>query len=717
MASSEEILEELLERKGWAKLLHSQQQAYDNGLLKKSVNYVIIAPTASGKTGIAELAMLKCLKEGRRVAYLVPLSSLINDKLQQFNHFTDEYTIYPKEDSKVEFKDAGIVLMTFENFYRNALIRPDIISTFGLVVVDEFHVLYDNLRGFNLEKVLTIIKLYNIRVICLSATFENRDLISEWLNASIIFIPKELRAVELKHSYIDLSKIPSRLQVDTLFRELENRDLYPAIIFCHKRQDTQSRAEKFCSLCTDNVNSLQEVRKKFSEILGRITYTNEENSLIECIIKGIAFHHSGLRREVRSYIEHLFRNRKLKYLFATTGLAYGVNFPARTVVLFDVDFWNFSLGRQEKIPVYMYLQMAGRAGRPQYDDIGYAYIVAKDTDQLERRIPEYLDGRIEEATSKIGNDDFFQKTILELIFSGKNRDEDIISFFKETYYNFLSEKEVQLLVPFNLIETIKRHVETLHKYEFLVSEGAAGYRLTNLGEVSIDFLFKSYIPYELTPFVYLNRYLNHIGHVQHDFNLIYAMFKMFKELNTPKLYGKRSDEIDSFFRRRRKNEKQIGNAEYSSYATYYGWMENLDEVQIEDRFKVHAHPIASNSKELRRILEVYKSLAERKIFDIPEEFDIFCDRIYYGVTEEELPFVRKRGLGRDSVRSLSNYCKNVLIPNQGYSGTLLEILCQLYQDFGEEGFIGVHVPYIDGVGLKRAELILSVIKEELEVPE
>ena len=46
MASSEEILEELLERKGWAKLLHSQQQAYDNGLLKESVNYVIIAPTA-----------------------------------------------------------------------------------------------------------------------------------------------------------------------------------------------------------------------------------------------------------------------------------------------------------------------------------------------------------------------------------------------------------------------------------------------------------------------------------------------------------------------------------------------------------------------------------------------------------------------------------------------------------------------------------------------
>jgi len=713
MTNPEDIVEELLERKGWRGLFPSQALAVDKGLLTSSSNFVIIAPTASGKTGIAELAMIQSLREGRRIAYLVPLSSLINDKIDEFNHFQDEHTIYPTEDTE-DFKDADIVLMTFEHFYRNALLRPDIISTFGLVIVDEFHVLYNKLRGFNLEKVLTLIKLFKIRTICLSATFENKDLISEWMNAEIIFIPKELRSIELTHEYINLSEIPNPIKVDTLFRELNSRNLPPVIIFCHRRQDTQARAEKFHGLLRDVVNPPRTIRDTFSEILGRSIFTEEEQSLIECITKGVAFHHSGLRRDIRSYIEETFKERKLNHLFATTGLAYGVNFPAKTVVLYDIDFWDFRQGRQENIPVYLYLQMAGRAGRPQYDDVGYAYVVAKDTDQLERRIPEYLEGQIEEAISHIGYDDYFQKTILELIFAGKNRDQDILSFFKETYFNFLSEKESQQLVPFNLFDTVQRHTEILFKNGFLVSEGAAGYRLTDLGQVSIDFLFKSYIPYELTPFVHLDRYLDKVGEVQYNFNLIYSMFKIFEDINTAKIPRRRSDAIDAVFRRRGRSKKQTGHAEYSSYATYYGWIENIDEVMIEDRFLVHAHPIALKARELRRLLDVYRALAEKKLFDIPEEFEVLCDRIYYGVTEEELPFVRKRGIGRDTVRSLRSYCQSVL-GTQGYSGSVLNVLCQLFQSAGEEGFMKTHVPYINGVGPKRAEIILSVVKEQLEI--
>ena len=63
MSSPSEIVEELLRLKGWSELFEVQQLAIDNGLLDNSSNLVIIAPTASGKTGIAELAMLKRLEE------------------------------------------------------------------------------------------------------------------------------------------------------------------------------------------------------------------------------------------------------------------------------------------------------------------------------------------------------------------------------------------------------------------------------------------------------------------------------------------------------------------------------------------------------------------------------------------------------------------------------------------------------------------------------
>lgn len=710
MNPSEQIVKELLLIKGWPDLYPAQKIAYENGLLDTLSNFVVIAPTASGKTGIAEMAMLQMLKEGRRVAYLVPLYSLINDKVREFKYLKSKYSIYP--DNDVDFGSADIVITTFEFFYRNALLRPDIVETFSLVIVDEFHVLYDELRGFNLEKVLTVTKLFKNRIICLSATFESRENIKEWIGAEIVFVPKEHRAVKLTYDAIDLSGINGNKQVNVLYEFLEREKSYPTIIFCHRRYDTQSRAENFCKYCNNVVNSPEELKENFERMLDRVSLTEEESSLLNCMIKGIAFHHSGLSPELREFIEDCFREIKLKYLFSTTGLAYGINFPAKSVVLYDLDFWNPRTSKWDKIPVYMYLQMAGRAGRPGFDKEGYAYVVAKNKDQLEKRVPEYLEGKIEEATSHIGLDDFFQKTILELIYSGKNRDDEIIQFFKETYYNFLSQKEALRLVQFDLFEAIKRHATALYENGFIVPEGAAGYRLTDLGEVTIEFLFKSFIPYELVPFMKLNRYLDRAKEIEYDFNLIYIMFILFEEIRTSKMPRKRSDVVDSFFKKAGiRNIKKIGHAEYSAYATYFGWMENMDEVLIEDRFTVHSHTIAYKARELRRLLSVYRALAEKKHFDIPQEFDLLCDRFYYGITEEELPFIRKRGIGRETCRSLKDYCNNVLKKDPlNYKGTMIEILISLYKNLGVDKFLDTHIKYVSNVGPKRASLILSVVE-------
>ena len=87
MSSPEEIVEELLRLKGWNELYEVQQKALDMGLLESSSNLVVIAPTASGKTGIAEMAMLKRLKEGGRILYLVPTVSLINDNKSKYTAY------------------------------------------------------------------------------------------------------------------------------------------------------------------------------------------------------------------------------------------------------------------------------------------------------------------------------------------------------------------------------------------------------------------------------------------------------------------------------------------------------------------------------------------------------------------------------------------------------------------------------------------------------
>ena len=53
--------------------------------------------------------------------------------------------------------------------------------------------------------------------------------------------------------------------------------------------------------------------------------------------------------------------------------------PSKYVVIRDYTRWT-SQGPQA-IPVFDYEQMSGRAGRPQYDDTGYSYLVAKSMEE------------------------------------------------------------------------------------------------------------------------------------------------------------------------------------------------------------------------------------------------------------------------------------------------------------------------------------------------
>jgi len=82
-----------------------------------------------------------------------------------------------------------------------------------------------------------------------------------------------------------------------------------------------------------------------------------------------------------------------------------------------------------------------------------------------------------------------------------------VKFFENTFYNFQSKKEETQFVPFDLFSILKSHVQYLYSAGFIVPLGAPGNKLTDLGEVTVDFLFRTFAIYELTPFIELNRIL------------------------------------------------------------------------------------------------------------------------------------------------------------------------------------------------------------------
>mmetsp|Transcript_10845 Transcript_10845/g.19822 ORF Transcript_10845/g.19822 Transcript_10845/m.19822 type:complete len:1849 (-) Transcript_10845:249-5795(-) len=103
--------------------------------------------------------------------------------------------------------------------------------------------------------------------------------------------------------------------------------------------------------------------------LDRLLYKTKwsrTHPLIRALQRGIGVHHDELHRAYKDLVETLFRTKHLKVVVATSTLALGVNMPARTTVF---------CGDSPDLDPLKYRQMAGRAGRRGYDNIGNVVFV------------------------------------------------------------------------------------------------------------------------------------------------------------------------------------------------------------------------------------------------------------------------------------------------------------------------------------------------------
>lgn len=393
-------------------------------------------------------------------------------------------------------------------------------------------------------------------------------------------------------------------------------------------------------------------------------------------------------------------------------MAYGVNFPTKTAVLADLTFFDKNEpGFRADVPVYLYLQMAGRAGRTGLEKEAFSYIVSKNAIEHQYKAPAYLTAKLERATSKIGVDSYFRKALLELIYSGRNTDKQILSFFENTFHNYQTRKSISAFVPFSLYDAIKGHMMYLYNNGMISPLGGSEYKLTDFGNLVTTFLFWSYSGYALEPFIEMKKILDKEGEVRSDFGTIYSISKLFDSANLAKVPRKTTKEIEEFYENN--GITDVAQAEYSAYAIFNGWMINKDELEIEQQFNVYSGQLSQTTMELYKLLKIYESIAKKMNLKVAPDYKTFIERVRYGVTEEELPFVKLKQIGRGTVRELNKYSRGVLKKAaRGYKGTLLQVLLQLHKEEGDKKFLDIHIKYIENVGQARAERILEFIKEE-----
>jgi replicative superfamily II helicase len=358
-------------------------------LLKSDENVVVAAPTASGKTVLAELAMVRELSKPRsgKVLYLAPLRALTNEKEREWDALFrpmgfDVYVVSgERELDPAKARSAHIIISTPEKWdssSRKHNTTHKFVNEVSVVIIDEVHLLDSDDRGGALEALVTRMKRMKdnqIRFVALSATMPNVREVAQWIGASedrTFAFDDSYRPVPLKADVFGYNPGKNKF-VDKYIRLYKAVQLIEphipngqALIFVATRADTTQAASKLVEIFETKKTILATSES------AQIALQTKSKSLADALRKGIGFHHAGLLKQDRDLVEGAFKAGHIRILISTSTLAWGVNLPARVVVIRDIA--NEAI--DEEMSALDLLQMIGRAGRPQYDERGFGWIIA-----------------------------------------------------------------------------------------------------------------------------------------------------------------------------------------------------------------------------------------------------------------------------------------------------------------------------------------------------
>jgi helicase len=443
---------------GITELYPPQQDAVRAGALDGK-NLVLASPTASGKTLVAELCALKhVLERDGKVLYLSPLRALASEKYEEFGKYTDIRKANGRKisvgvstgdyDSSDPWMGKHDIIVT-TNEKADSLLRHRAkwVSDISLVVADEVHLLNDADRGPTLEVVLARLMQVNpdIQLVVLSATIKNVEDVAEWLKA--IPVTTEWRPVTLREGVILHDEVHFRdggaLQIEKVAKDPTlNLAVYTvksgnqALAFAGTRRNSISLAKKISTkikplLSKPMKRSLKQLSEKILATGERTRLGEQLAAVVSC---GAAFHHAGLSGGHRKIVEDSFRDGKIKVLTATPTLAFGMNLPARVVIINEYRRYESGYGYYP-IPVLEYKQMAGRAGRPRYDKFGDSILVAKTEDERDYLMESYVLAETERIWSKLAVERILRSHVLATVASDfAHTEQGIYEFFGKTFY-------------------------------------------------------------------------------------------------------------------------------------------------------------------------------------------------------------------------------------------------------------------------------------------
>jgi len=307
--------------------------------------------------------------------FTVPTRALANDKLSEWR--ARGWDVGISTGDVALNLDAKVVVATLET-QRGRFLRGE---GPGLLVMDEFQMLGDPMRGVHYELAVALAPKAT-QLLFLSGSVANpRDVVA-WLQRigrQAVLIEHKTRPVPLEET--DLGNLPDSQFVQSrspssprpvfdrtggsfwprMIGRAMRADLAPVLVFAPRRAAAEQIAQAIASALP--------VRDPL-----RLTPAQEATagkSLTKLLRNRVAYHHSGLSYAARAgVVESLAKAGQLNVVVATMGLAAGINFSMRSVIVTDRRYFAGNFERQ--VEADELLQMFGRAGRRGLDEVGHA---------------------------------------------------------------------------------------------------------------------------------------------------------------------------------------------------------------------------------------------------------------------------------------------------------------------------------------------------------
>ena len=493
-----------------SELWAAQSDAISNGILDDEFrSWGMASPTGTGKSFLTQVLIVDSLlkNQDNLVLYLVPSKALVYEVSERLSDCLSKIdfqvaAITPAlvdldEDEEDAIARSSVLVLTPEKADLLIRISAQSFQRTRIVIVDEAHHIESGTRGILLEMYLWRLKSLipgDARFVFLSAVAPNIEELTAWMGLPSQSVVHESRPTRMRVGvyrigregrrnvgWIDyqsggrlplFDRIEGASQRDRLAQLVHTLAVAgPVLIVAKGKKECENLARAMIkrldateSMTTEEFDT--EVIQRLDSRLERELYSNVP--MREFVRSRVVYHHAGLPPRVRIAVEEAIRSGVIRFVFATTTLAEGVNFPFSSVVVQSLALRGAPEkgrpARYSPVTPRVLWNIAGRAGRPGMDKEGQVILFEPSLglDRVEYVLGDYLNpsiGSIAPVTSALAKG-------LEGLLSGLQTGEIDESWISTPHIHERTPRHIQGTV--NLIRVSLLHARatrTLHSPE------------------------------------------------------------------------------------------------------------------------------------------------------------------------------------------------------------------------------------------------------------